>query len=301
MTLDMYMFDNDLPATTTPSFLIPAASLTALTNELWMPKLYIWTIQAALSISLSPKPQEGYTSEQFEHALLDPLVAGPLAPSFVGVSTACTISEARGMRFQQRYVGKYAAGDHLNKLQSLQFGATEKVQAGLFGAAAERYQMALRYTHVLWECHLPALKEEDGELVTVLWILTAGVYAERTQVLIQAAGGAEDAAKRGVYEEARRNGEVGIEYLSVRWPFTEHDMVEEKVRSKVRKMKAKLSFRVSMACQGMKDGAAAVEYSRQAIQYDPETKGPLQKHIDELSKESGDVGDGASDVVVWCE
>ncbi|KAF2502197.1 hypothetical protein BU16DRAFT_532582 [Lophium mytilinum] len=273
MMMILYNFDNDLSATEAPAFVFPSSALPAFIADLWMPKLYIWTMQAALSISLPPHPSLPQAS--LEHHLLSPLTTALLAPTFFGVEPSASISPTHAATLQQRYVGSYAAGDHLKKLQSLQFGAVDKVQTGAFPAAADRYLMAIRFAHVVWHCHLQSIRATEQMLVSVLWLLTLDIYSDRSQVLLNIANAAAGEGA-SVFEQARENAEDGIAYLNAHKPFEDTIILDEEERDGVRKRKAKLSFRAAMACQGAGDDAAALGHLEQAMRLEPESRGTVR-------------------------
>ncbi|KAJ9668293.1 hypothetical protein H2201_001723 [Coniosporium apollinis] len=117
MTLGLYHFDNRLPPENSPAFVIQASALPALVSELWMPKLYIWTMQSSLSVKLHSR--FSHTEEEIEQLLLSPIVDGLLSPTFVGVLPDASISETWAAKLRKRCIGQYDAGDHLCKLESL--------------------------------------------------------------------------------------------------------------------------------------------------------------------------------------
>ncbi|KAF2817766.1 uncharacterized protein BDZ99DRAFT_493519 [Mytilinidion resinicola] len=285
MTLTLYNFTTSLPATSHPSFTIPASALPAFISALYMPTLHIWTIQSTLSISLPGTEGREAGESTLSCPLLHPLTHAPLAPTFFALlpSTLSTL--------HHRYTGAYPAAAHLAKLQSLQLGAVEAAQTGSFAQAADRYAMALRFAHVVWECHLESVRG----LVGVLWALTLEIYADRTQVLLNIANAA--AGDKGGFELARENAEEGVVWLDAREGVGDGVIGGGKEREGVRRGKAKLSFRAAVACQGAGDKGAAVGYLREAIRLEPESRDVLQKRIEEVGGGEGETGGRAA--VVW--
>lgn len=298
MTLGLYHFDNHLPPENSPAFVIQASSLRALVNELWKPKLYIWTMQSSLSVKLHSRFAQ--TEEEIEQLLLSPVVDELLSPTFVGVLPDASISEAWAAKLRKRCTGEYDAGDLLSKLESLQNEGAEKAHAKLHAEAAERYTMAIKFARVIWDCHLQCIREDKGhDMGTSLWLLSADGYASRTQMLLNKASESQPEGLES-YEEARRNAEEGIAFLTSHEPFGKPDEADEEMLYYISKSKAKVSFRAAMACQGLGHRDAAVRHLQQAMLYEPESGAIIQKSIDDLLAEKPEQGkDAIRNPVLW--
>ncbi|KAJ9668294.1 hypothetical protein H2201_001724 [Coniosporium apollinis] len=160
--------------------------------------------------------------------------------------------------------------------------------------------MAIKFARVIWECHLQCIREDKGhDLGIFLWLLSADGYASRTQMLLNKARESQPEGLEG-YEQARRNAEEGIAFLTSHKPFGKPDEADEEMLYYISRSKAKLSFRAAMACQGLGHRHAAVSYLQQAMLYEPESGARIQKRIDDLlAEESEQSKDVIRNPVLW--
>jgi hypothetical protein len=247
-----------------------------------MPKLHIWSQQSSLSMQINCRFY--YAREVLENHLIGPITGAFLCPTFAGIlSLDPTISEAHVAIFYKRFVGVFDPRGNLGKLRGLQHGAVVKAKAASWIEAADVYHMSIRYAHIIWKCHLEPLQGDDGtqDLQTVLWAFTSDLNADRAIVLINKAQEGVDSAI--YFEQARVTAEEGIAFLIERSPFSTQEIDTTDIHV-VEKRKAKISFRASVACEGLGDRDAAVEYVQQCIRYEPETGESLRKRIDDLMK-----------------
>jgi hypothetical protein len=305
MELDLYMYHNHLSSEISPAFIVPAKSIYTLLSMLSSPDWLIWAMQASASFNLLDT--FSHTLENAMSLLIQPWIKWFLPSYFVGISTSLGIPETLVEQLRARLLGDYKAYGHMQKLQSLQHGATEKLEIEDLDGAAERYQMAAKYAEVVWTCHLECLRSvhassPKNDLVFHLWLNLNTSLANYVQITLNAVSADEQASgNQEKLKKARELAEEGITFLSARLQYPDQTVKgNESMKKFLRKQKAKLCFRLHLVCRGTGDLGAAWGYLEEAMKYEPESEEMLKTKMDELNLEgSGDVGEAKLPVVRW--
>lgn len=233
----------------------------------------------------------------------------------MGVSIEPSLPSELSSQLKKKLLGDYAATGHLRKIQSLIHGGVDRAQTGDWKSAAERFRMAGRYTKLVWNCHLECMKRDsgggnDGDLVRYLWLMSIDVIANHVQCLINTALdlGVDitalvvptNSGDKARLQEARAVAEWGIRFLSAR-PTRSSDEIENEEDIRIRKAKAKLSFRTHLACKGLGDVDAAIGYLQEAKRYEPETAVKLDEKTKALRIEGDNTPgyEGTKPVILW--
>jgi hypothetical protein len=313
MEIEMYMCHNHLDGESFAAFLLPASSMKEFLGRLSSPLWCMWTMQASVSFKLINT--FSHTHEAALSKLVQPWIDWFLPQHFFGVTTEPALPQELSSQLRKRLLGDYAASGHLQKIQSLAHGGSERVQATDWRGAAERFCMAERYTKLVWDCHLECMKRDSDtetgrDLMRHLWLISANVMANHVQCLINAAVdlgapvhrlevriGSGDRAR---LQEARAVAGMAVCFLRV-LPTRYSDDVEAEEYIGVRKAKAKLSFRAHLACTGLGDVEAAVEYLQDAKRHEPESATMLDAKIDALQEENDEPPgcEGGKAAVLW--
>jgi tetratricopeptide (TPR) repeat protein len=314
MEVDLYMYHNHLSSESSPAFMIPAESIHPLLEMMWMPDWSLWAMQASASFALLDT--FSHTLENATSLLIQPWISWFVPSRFVGINTSPKIPETLVEQLRAHLLGDYSAYDHMRKLNSLEYGATEKVQTEDWDAAAERYGMAAKYSEVLWTCHLECLRGVPAsipqkDLVFNLWVNLSNDFANYAQLVINAVSTVNQnspesnaltaSGNQKKLEKARELAEQGITFLSARFQYADQAVQnDEKLKKYLRKQKAKLCFRLHVVCKSIGDLGAARGYLEEALKYEPESERMLRKKMDELELEaSGSLGDAKLPVVRW--
>jgi hypothetical protein len=305
MELDLYMYHNHLSSESFPAFIMPAESIHALLSMMWMPDWTLWTMQASASFNFLNT--FSHTFENAMNLLIDPWINWFILPHFFGIITSPGIPETLVEQLKARLLRDYGAHHHMKKLQSLQNGATKKLEIKDLDGAAERYQMAAKYAEVVWTCHLECLRSvhassAEDDLVFHLWLDLNTSLANYVQLTLIAVSADEQASgNQEKLKKARELAENGITFLSSRLQYPDQTVKgNESMEKSLRKQKAKLCFRLHLVCRGTGDLGAAWGYLEEAMKYEPESEGMLRTKMDELKLEaSGDVGEAKLPVVRW--
>jgi hypothetical protein len=305
MELEFYMYRNHLSFESFPAFIIPAQSIHELLNMMWTPDWTLWAMQASASFNFLDT--FSHTFENAMNLLIDPWIYWFILPYFVGISTSPGIPETLVEQLKARLLRDYGAYRHLKNLQSLQNGATKKLEIEDLDGAAERFQMAAKYAKVVWTCHLECLRSvhassPEDDLVFDLWLdLNTGLakYVQLTLNAVSVDGQASGNQEK--LKKVRELAEGGITFLSTRLQYPGQAVKgNESMEKSLREQKAKLCFRLQLVCRSTGDLGAAWGYLEEAMKYEPESEGMLRTKMDELKQEaSGDVGEAKLPVVRW--
>jgi len=300
MEVEIYMYHNHLDRQSFAAFLLPARSTKEFLGRLTSPNWCMWTMQASVSFKLTNA--FSHTQEAALSKLVQPWMDWFLPQHFVGVNAEPALPPELLSRLRKRLLGDYAASGHLQKIQSLAHGGSERVQAADWRGAAERFCMAERYTKLVWGCHLECMKRDADtgtgrDLVRHLWLISANVIANHVQCLINAAVDLGAPANRldvqprsgdqARLQEARAVAEMGIGFLRA-LPTRYSEEMEEEEHIGVRKAKAKLSFRTHLACTGLGDVDAAIGYLQDAKRHESESAAMLDAKISALQEKDGE-------------
>ncbi|KAJ4303742.1 hypothetical protein N0V90_002643 [Kalmusia sp. IMI 367209] len=307
MELDFYMYHNDQDTESYAAFLIPASSVKTMAQVQASPAFYIWTMQALLSVKLFTT--FSYEKEEAQKRLFQPFFDILLRPVYVGVQTE-GVDTAWTDKLRDTLKGKYSAGGHMQKLQSLMHNATPRSSDEDWDGPAGRFSMAASYARMLWDCHQECLRDPslpfDG--IHHLWMMHSNICGNQVQILLnKATGGPMPNVPTGklgesneAFGHARAMAEEGIRFLGPlpEWGRPETAQAQQAMTA-LRKSKAKVSFRAHSACKGMGDLDAAVGYLREAMKFEPETSVILMERMDKLKGEGVREEDVIERVVKW--
>jgi hypothetical protein len=234
------------------------------------------------SLSIEIKSRFSYSHEVLERFLISPLDTTFIFPRFAGISSLDdSISPANIERLNKLYIGDFSPTITLAKLENLQQGGVAKSRKNEHEAAYDIFGMSIAYAKMVWRCHLLRLQQHSTpHLQMILWQMTLESFANRALIALKIA------EQNPIYfEAARQVTEEGIEYLVRNVPFPGGEMHMEETHTVIEKRKAKLSFRAHLACVGMGDRDAAVEYLGECLKLDPESGKKLRERITELQAE----------------